>query len=131
MKSSLLIRSTLLGLVLWSCGGSNGNPAAPPPATASRSIDILGDRGAQSFTPNPAGVEQGDMVVWRNTDGVTHHIVLNDGSLDTGNIAPGATSAAIRLGVNGANYHCTIHPGMVGSINRSTGTPPPCDGPYC
>lgn len=132
MKPSLAACSIAVALSAWSCGGGGGNPAAaPPPATAAHTIDILGDRGAQSFTPNPASVAQGDMVSWRNTDGVTHHIILNDGSVDFGEVAPGATSTPKLLGVNGANYHCTIHPGMVGSINRTNGTPPPCDGPYC
>ena len=31
----------------------------------------------------------------------------------------------------GANYHCSIHPGMVGAINGSSGTAPPCSGIYC
>ncbi len=71
------------------------------------------------------------MVMWQNMDTQTHHIVLNDGSLDTGDIAPGRSSPALTLTVNGARYHCTIHPGMVGSINSSAGAPPPCTGAYC
>ena len=130
MKASLLARSIVVALVAWSCG-SGGSPTAPPAAVGPSTIEILGDRGGQSFTPNPASVSQGEMVMWRNTDSVVHHIVLNDGSLDSGDIAPGASSTAIRLGVNGARYHCTIHPGMVGSINSSGGAPPPCVGPYC
>jgi plastocyanin len=128
MKASLFARSIVLSLVALGCG--SGTPTQSGGATA-RSIEILGDRGAQSFTPNPASVSQGAMVTWRNTDSVVHHIVFNDGSLDTGDIAPGGTSPELRVGSDGANYHCTIHPGMVGSINRSAGTPPPCQGPYC
>lgn len=71
------------------------------------------------------------MVSWHNSDNTTHHIVFNDGSLDTGDIVSGASSAAVRLPTNGANYHCTIHPDMVGSINATTGAPPVCSGPYC
>jgi plastocyanin len=71
------------------------------------------------------------MVIWQNMDSQTHHIVLNDGSLDTGDIAPGRSSPPLKLTVNGARYHCTIHPGMVGSINTSAGEPPPCTGSYC
>ena len=74
---------------------------------------------------------EGNTVIWQNMDTQTHHIVLNDGSLDTGDIAPGRASAALPLTVNGARYHCTIHPGMVGSINTSGGEPPPCTGAYC
>lgn len=139
MRSSLLVGSIVVGLATWTCGGSGGsggsgnNPAAPAPAPTSTAttIDIVGDRGAQSFSPNPATVRQGAMFSWRNTDSVVHHILLNDGSLDSGVIAPGASSRLLELGTDGANYHCTIHRGMVGSINRSGGAPPPCEGPYC
>ena len=72
------------------------------------------------------------MVVWRNNDNVTHRIVLNDGTFDTGNIAPGATTAARQLSNDGVNYHCSIHPGMIGSVMASGGAPPPpCTGMYC
>jgi plastocyanin len=142
MRFSPWVGSIVLGLATWACGGSGGSgnsPTAPPPAptpaptpaATATTINIVGDRGAQSFSPNPAAVIQGATFSWRNTDNVVHRIVLNDGSLDSGTIAPGASSAVLQLGTDGANYHCTIHPGMVGSINRSAGAPPPCEGPYC
>jgi len=139
MRSSLFVGSIVVGLATWSCGGSggsggsSGNPTAPTPAPASTAttIDIVGERGAQSFSPNPAAVSQGTTFTWRNMDNKVHRIVLNDGSLDSGDIAPGASSRALRLDANGANYHCMIHPLMVGSINRSSGEPPPCEGQYC
>ena len=137
MRSSLLAASIVVALATWHCGGSSGSPTGgggtptPPAPAGTSTISILGQRGAQSFSPNPASVSQGGMFVWRNTDNVVHHIVLNDGSLDAGDIAPGASSPALRLSTDGANYHCTIHPTMVGSINRSTGEPPPCTGTYC
>jgi len=140
MRPSLLAASIIVALTAWNCGGSSGsstNPTAPatpapaPTAANATTITIQGDRGSQSFAPNPGTVVQGNMVVWQNMDNLTHHIVLNDGSLDTGDIAPGKSSPAMPLTVNGARYHCTIHPGMVGSINSSNGEPPACNGPYC
>jgi plastocyanin len=138
MRSSLIVGSVVVGMAIWSCGGSgssSGNPTAPiptaTPASTATTIDIVGEQGAKSFSPNPSTVNQGATFTWRNMDNKVHHIVLNDGSLDSGDIAPGASSAALKLGADGANYHCTIHPGMVGSINRSGGGPPPCEGPYC
>jgi plastocyanin len=117
----------------WSCGGSSnsGNPTQPSGPAAQHVISVIGERGAQSFNPNPATVSMSQTVAWRNTDGETHHILLNDGSIDTGEIPAGATSRTFTMSVNGANYHCTIHPTMVGSINQSTGEPPPCSGQYC
>jgi plastocyanin len=126
-----------LAIALSGCGGggsdNNGNPNSPTPQppSASSTVSIMGDRGAQSFTPNPSSVTQGQTVAWRNNDNVVHRIVTNDNSIDTGDIAPGATSAARVLPSNGANYHCSIHPGMIGAINASSGAPPPCQGSYC
>lgn len=70
-----------------------------------------------SFSPNPVQISQGETVVWRNADEAGHRIVMNDGSFDSGMIAPGASSPPMRLGASGGAYHCTVHPAMMfGSI---------------
>ena len=88
-------------------------------------IDVLFENGAQSFSPNPATLSPGQMVVWHNVDRVTHRVVLNNGSLDTGDLAPGASSRPMPLNAGGS-YHCSIHPSMVGTVmaTASSGTPP-------
>jgi plastocyanin len=108
------------GLAAWGCGagyssGSNGNPAGPTPGAVT--INIVAIDGAQSFSPNPATVPDGQMVVWHNVDMTTHRVVLDDRSVDTGNLAPGAFSSAMMIGSPG-QYHCAIHPEMVGRIAR-------------
>jgi plastocyanin len=121
------------------CGGGSGpsgNPGGPTLPTVSTggpsTISIVGDRGSQSFSPNPGAVGQDNSIVWRNNDSVAHRIVLNDNSQDTGSIAPGASSRAIPLPADGTNYHCSIHPGMVGAVRATGGAaPPPCTGIYC
>jgi plastocyanin len=138
MQFHVIARRGALALVLTcsGCGGgSSGSPNAPKtlptPSSGPSIIAIVGNRGAQSFSPNPAPEGQNQMVVWRNSDNVTHRIVLNDGTFDTGDIAPGASTAARQLSNDGVNYHCSIHPGMVGSVMASSGAPPPpCTG-YC
>jgi plastocyanin len=75
------------------------------------------------FSPNPATLPSGQMIVWHNVDAVTHHVVLNDGSLDTGNLDPGTYSQPMALSAAGGPYHCSIHPVMVGSVNQSTVAP--------
>jgi plastocyanin len=107
-----------LALGAGACGGnsSQGGPTAPlgqpSPATT---IDIIGVHGAQAFLPDPSTIPGGHNVVWHNTDTVTHRIVLDDGELDTGTIAPGAVSAPMTIAAPGP-YHCSIHPVMVGTI---------------
>jgi plastocyanin len=63
------------------------------------------------------------MVVWRNVDRVTHRVVLNNGSLDTGDLAPGASSQPMSINTGGGPYHCSIHPSMVGTIVAAASTP--------
>jgi plastocyanin len=118
-------------LALSSCGGGS-SPAAPSSSgTAPITITITGENGARSFEPNPASAG-GRLVVFRNNDVQIHRVTLNDGTLDTGDIAPGATSRALMMPATGTNYHCSLHPTMVGSVNASSGGgPPPCQGPYC
>jgi len=95
----------------------------------------MGQRNDQSFSPNPVAIQQGTLVVWHNGDSTVHHIVMNDGSFDSGDIGPGATSAAMKLSSTGGQYHCTIHPTtMFGSINAATtadpGNPATPPAPY-
>ena len=125
------------GLNLWGCSGSgygSGNPGAPTPTSPSTSgvvtVNVVGINGALSFSPNPATLPAGQMVVWHNVDNITHHVVFNDGSVDTGNLGPGASSQPQAIAAAGGPYHCSIHPVMVGSVNQDTTTSPPSQGAY-
>jgi plastocyanin len=117
---SLTLAADMAALTLGAAAcGSYGDSAPTGPSTAppagAITIDVVSENGAQSFRPNPATVPPGQVVVWHNIDRQTHRVVLNDGQLDTGNIAPGAFSAPMTLGTPGP-YHCSIHPDMVGTI---------------
>ena len=114
------------------CGGGGGSTATTPSAApSSPTITIQGQNGTQAFSPNPA-LFGGQAVVFKNNDSVTHRIVLNDGSVDTGDIAPGATSRTVTMPGGGTNYHCAVHLGMIGAVAPASGAPPPtCEGPYC
>ena len=130
-ESALVVAFLSFGCGAGSSGMSNLNG---PSSTDTTTINIvgsngLGNRGNKSFSPNPASANQGTMLAWHNLDTTVHHIVLDDGSLDTGNIAPGTSSQAKSLSVATAQYHCSIHPTMIGSINTTTSAPPPSMGP--
>ena len=122
-----------------SCGGSGGGyggsnsststPTTPSPTgTNVTTITITGNRGGQSFSPNPAMCAIGQTVVWKNADTTTHRIVIEDLGVDTGNLAPGASSSPMSLANVSKTYHCTIHPTMVGALNDAT---MPSDGGNC
>ena len=118
-----------------SCGGGGSTPTSPtPPAgggATTVTISITGKGGTLAFSPNPATVASGQVVVFKNNDVVAHHVMLDDGSAQTPDIQPGATSAPVTIGAN-KSYHCTIHPGMVGGFNGTQGEPPPnCNQASC
>lgn len=94
-------------------GCSGGSPSGPD---ADRVIAIRGIQGTQSFAPNPLDMASGTFA-WKNDDSVAHHLVFDDGSVDTGNLTPGASSSAFT--VHAGTYHCAIHPTMVGSVNAA------------
>ena len=118
MRAALIPPVLVVSLLAAACGDSV--PAAPMSPTAPPSdaivINILGNRGAQSFSPNPESAMNGQTVIWHNTDTIAHRVVLDDGELDSGVIAPGASSAPMVL-VEPSSYHCSIHPSMVGRID--------------
>jgi plastocyanin len=137
MRGFMMVGAVVaVSLGMWGCGGysrgSSGNPNRPTPPSAASvvTVNVVAINGAQSFSPNPATLPAGQMIVWHNIDNVTHRVVLNDGSVDTGNLAPGASSQPMAIPAAGG-YHCAIHPVMVGSINQETASQQPCMGAYC
>ena len=143
MRSPLVsgIGIALAGAVLlWGCGGSSGGGSSTPtspstpstPAAQTVTVSIVGSIGNSAYKPNPIAANSGDTVVFRNNDGTMHHVVLDDGSADLGDLAPGGTSRGITIrSTSAVKYHCTVHPSMVGAINGSEApTPPPCPDPY-
>ena len=126
-------------LIAASCGSSPTKPTNPPASgggggtPTNVTITITGQGGTLAFNPNPATIAPGQMVVFKNNDTVAHHVILDDGTVQTPDIAPGATSAPIAMANGGSNtYHCTIHPGMVGGFNGAVAEPPPnCQMAYC
>jgi plastocyanin len=115
---ALFLGGLSLGVGGCSSNGGPVSPAAPTPdapATGAR-IDIAEINGPYSFYPSPATVRADQIIVWRNLDTVTHHLVLDDGSIDTGTLAPGTLSQPETVGLGTKTYHCTIHPSMVGTV---------------
>src|SRR3954464_2234177 len=106
------------------CGGGSGGGASSTPVSPTTgggqttvTISITGKGGKLAFNPNPASVSAGQLVVFKNNDVVTHHLILDDSSMQTTDIAPGASSAPVSMGTSGAqSYHCTIHPEMIGGF---------------
>ena len=112
--------------VLGACSAGDGGSPNAPGSGSVVTINIVSS-GTGAYTPNPAKVSTGANILLKNYTAEAHHIVMNDGSADFGGIAPGA-SMMRRLTTGGGDYHCTIHPTMVGSINGPAPSEPrACD----
>jgi plastocyanin len=143
MQSRLLagvVVASFGALTLWGCGGGGGGggstPTAPsgppaPPANTTVTVSVVSSVGNTAYQPNPVRAAAGDTVMFRNNDSVVHRIVMDDGSADLGDVAPGATSRGFTVrSSNGLRFHCSIHPSMVGSINEERAPEPPCIDSY-
>ncbi len=128
VKRGLGILIVVAGVVAAAACSDNNTPTAPnpspmpspsptaTPAAADVTITIKGMNGDQSYSPNPAAVKAGQSVSWTNNDSITH--TATGTGWDTGQVAPGQTSAPIKFSTAGTfDYHCSIHPSMVGRLN--------------
>ena len=70
-----------------------------------------------AYGPSQLDVLPGTKVVWSNVSARTHTVTAYDGSFDSGRIAPGGRFAFTftRVGVN--EYHCRLHPSIVGEVD--------------
>ena len=108
----------------FGCGSSN-SPAAPTTGNGGGSggsgtaVSIV--NGARTLTntayaPNPVNISAGGSVTWTNNDSTTHTSTADDNSWSSGSVAPGASFTRTFASAGKFTYHCTIHPGMVGTV---------------
>ena len=125
--SSLLMLAT-------ACGDSySSSPASPslvpssPPAPestetaggTSSSVTIpMGaeDLGNRAYNPGEVSVAIGGTVTWVNMDRESHTSTSNSSRWDSGIIAPGRQFSSTFPTAGTFQYHCAIHPGMVGTV---------------
>lgn len=124
-KKFRIALGTLLFSLSFGCGGSSYSSMPAPTPTPSPSptgtpVSIV--MGASTLTttayaPNPVTVAVGGTVTWTNNDSTAHTSTSNGGAWNSGAIAPGGTFSRTFSTAGSFPYHCTIHPGMVGTVN--------------
>lgn len=86
-------------------------PSATAAPTAAR-VSIIN----LSFNPASITVTRGLTVTWTNADSVTHTVTADNGSFDKGFVVPGMSVSMTFSTAGVFNYHCNIHPFMMGSV---------------
>ena len=69
-----------------------------------------------SFQPGSIKVAAGGTVTWTNNDSMPHTVTADDGSFDSGPVAPGATFSRVFPALGTVSYHCSIHASMQGNV---------------
>ena len=121
----VVLAATLLAFAA-ACGSSSSPSTAPTPtptptpsggATASVGIPAGAQvLGSSAFAPNPVMVSAGTTVTWSNGDTITHTATADGGQFNSGAIAAGGKFSFTFQTTGTFPYHCTIHPGMVGTV---------------
>ena len=89
--------------------GGSGTPVAIVAGASTRT--------SNAFAPNPISVTAGATVTWTNNDTVAHTSTADNGQWNSGSIAPQGSFSRMFPAAGTFTYHCTIHPGMVGTVN--------------
>jgi len=99
-----------------SCGGYS-SPTTPTTVTGTAVSIPMGASalGSAAYVPNPVTISVGGTVTWTNNDSM-NHTATSDTGVFTGSMAPGAKYSYTFPSRGTFAYHCTLHPGMVGSV---------------
>ncbi len=116
MQSRRIFMNTFIMLfivLLHSACSKSGSNTTPPPPAAGDNVNIANF----AFVPATLTVKQGEIIKWKNEDGVAHTVTSDDGTtFSSGNVNAGSTFSFTAATPGTYAYHCNIHPGMKGTI---------------
>jgi plastocyanin len=116
MKLRLSLVAALMMMV--ACGGSPSSPSGGSNSTGTP-VSIVRQAAAlttNAYSPNPISISVGGTVTWTNSDTEAHTSTGDDGSWNSGTMAPGATFSRTFSATGNFTYHCTLHPNMIGTV---------------
>jgi plastocyanin len=97
-------------------------PAGHPTTGTGVRVSIVNGAGtnisSRGFSPNTvtASVSANNTVTWVNDDSSPHTVTADDGSFNSGNIAPGQSFSYTFTTPGTYKYHCTYHPWMTATV---------------
>lgn len=116
---SAATRLCLIALLLGglsACSSNNTTPTNPSTGTSVSIVSGAAILTTTAFSPSPVTVARGTVVTWKNNDTTSHDTTADGGAWNSGAIAPGGSFSATLQTAGTFIYHCTIHPGMVGTV---------------
>jgi plastocyanin len=120
LRLALLASSLALATACNSYSTAEPSPTPSPtpdgPTTAVTipvNAEALGNR---AFAPDEVTIDAGTTVVWTNSDSVAHTSTADGNAWNSGVVSPGGHFSVKFQNAGTFPYHCTIHPGMVGTV---------------
>ena len=130
-----LVFAAVVALAACGGGGSGSAPPTAPPAPVDRRGEANVEVVAQGnlFVPETVIVSPGTTVTWKNADTIAHNVKKAAPAQDfggpfgveVGGFGPGATYSFTFANPGTYDYFCTIHTGMVGTVQVDAGTGSP------
>jgi amicyanin len=117
--AALVVMVTMIMFVLAlmnACGGTSDTD------TTAASPSLTGGGGAQvsmkdiAFDPDSVTIKVGETVTWTNEESVPHTVVGDNGEFESADLANGDTFTFTFNQAGTYAYHCSIHPGMKGTV---------------
>ncbi len=111
---TVLAALALASGLLAGCGGSS-TPATTAGGTAADNAAqvIMTNR---SYDPQEITVKVGDTVTWVNQDAPKHDVVADNGEFKSSLFDKGQSFSFTFTKTGTYPYHCSIHPGMTGTV---------------
>jgi plastocyanin len=98
-----------------------GTTAAPGTTGGSTATSAAGNAVQvvmtnRSYDPQQVTIKVGDTITWVNQDAPKHDVVADNGEFKSDLFDKGGTFSFTFLKAGTYPYHCSIHPGMVGTV---------------
>ena len=114
-----------LSLLVAACGngGSSDTTATAAPSSGSSTTASAGGGSEvevimtnRSYDPETVTIKVGDTVTWVNEDAPQHDVVADNGEFKSDLFDEGQTFSFTFTQAGTYPYHCSIHPGMTGTV---------------
>jgi plastocyanin len=135
-RSGLATAVAAAALALAACSGSSSTPTPASQAPASQAAASAPASEAATTAGNcapggsggtaeqikdfafPSGitVKAGGAITWSNGDSAPHTVTFDDGSCESGQIAPGSSVTVTYSKAGSYPFHCSVHPNMKSTL---------------
>ncbi len=126
MVAAVAVITVTLSVLVAACGngGSSDTTATTAPSSGSSTTTPANSGGSEvevimtnrSYDPETVTIKVGDTVMWVNEDAPQHDVVADNGEFKSDLFDKGQTFSFTFTQAGTYPYHCSIHPGMTGTV---------------